>query len=130
MDCREAQEEILEMFDGSPSAEVHAHLAGCVECAAFAKRQASLDRELAAMLEPPSLSPEFRGALRRRIRSESPGLWPEALPDILHVAGGLAATVVCAAVLPFSAGPVLGIGVVVTGASYFLILAARLVLES
>src|ERR1044072_7183148 len=107
MDCREAQEEILEMFDGAPSAEVHAHLAGCPACAAFAARQSALDRDLAAMLEPPQLSPEFRSSLRRRIRREAPKLWPEALPDIVHVTSCLAATILCAILLPFSVGPVL-----------------------
>ena len=130
MDCRQAQDEILEMFDGAASAEVHAHLAGCAECAAFAVRQTALDRELVAMLEPPALSADFRAGLRRRIRSESPKLWPEALPDIVHVASCLAATAVCAVALPFGAGPVLAIGASVTGATYVLILGARLWLDA
>jgi anti-sigma factor RsiW len=130
MDCRLAQEEILELFDGAASEEARAHLAGCAECAAFAARQAALDRELSEMFQPPELSPNFRAGLRRRIRSESPRLWPEALPDLLHVGGGLAATIVCAAVLPFGAGPVLAAGAMVTGASYVVILAARSWLEA
>jgi anti-sigma factor RsiW len=130
MECRQAQEKILEMFDGTASAEVEAHLAGCPECAAFLKRQASLDRELSVMLAPPELSADFRPALRRRMRAEAPKLWPQALPDIVHVATCLAATVLCAALLPFGAGPVLAAGVLVTAATYILILAARIWLEA
>ena len=80
--------------------------------------------------DPPALSPDFRASLRRRMRSEAPRLWPEALPDFVHVASCLLATVVCAIVLPFGAGPVLAIGVLVTAATYVLILAARLWLEA
>src|SRR4051812_45634290 len=130
MDCREAQEEILEMFDGTAAAEVHAHLAGCAECAAFAARHSALDRELAAVFDPPELSPDFRTSLRGRIRSEAPRLWPEALPDIVHVASCLVATAFCAVLLPFGAGPVLGIGALVTAGTYVLILAARLWMEA
>ena len=130
MDCRAAQEEILEMFDGAPSAGIHAHLAGCTECAAFAARQSALDRQLSAAFDPPALTPDFRASLRKRIKQEAPRLWPEALPDIVHVASCLLVTVLCAVLLPFGAGPVLGIGVLVTGATYVVILAARLWLEA
>jgi anti-sigma factor RsiW len=131
MDCRQAQEEILEMFDGSPAAEVSAHLAGCAACTAFLAQQSALDRELATMFgEAPQLSSTFRAELRGRIREESPKLWPEALPDIVHVGSCLAVTGLCAAVLPFSAGPVLAIGATVTGATYCLILATRLWLDA
>jgi anti-sigma factor RsiW len=130
MDCRQAQEEILEMFDGSRSDEVHAHLAGCPECAGFATRQTALDRQLATMLEAPELSPGFRAALRRRIGSEAPKLWPEALPDIVHVSTCLAATILCAVLLPFGAPSVLVIGALVTAATYLLILATRIWLDA
>ena len=130
MDCRQAQEEILEMFDGSPAAEVHAHLAGCAACAAFLARQTAVDRELGAIFEAPALSPGFRSALRSRIRGEVPKAWPDALPDIVHVGSCLAATVLCAALLPFGAGPVMAIGATVTGATYFLVLATRSLLDA
>jgi anti-sigma factor RsiW len=130
MDCRQAQEEILEMFDGSPAAEVHAHLAGCPACTAFLARQTALDRGLGAMFEAPALSPGFRSALRSRMREEAPKLWPEALPDIVHVGSCLTATVLCAALLPFGAGPVMAIGATLTGATYFLVLATRSLLDA
>lgn len=130
MDCRQAQEEILEMFDGATSPDLEAHLAACRECAAFLARQAALDRELSAMIEPPALSPGFRTGLRERIRRESPKIWPQALPDIVHVGSCLAATGICAVLLPFGAGPVLAAGVLVTAATYVPILAARLWLET
>jgi len=130
MECREAQERILEMFDGTSSPELEAHLASCPECAAFLARQAALDRELSVMLEPPELSPGFRQVLRGRIRQETPKLWSQALPDLVHVGACLAATGICAVALPFGAAPVLAAGVLVTAATYLPILAARLWLEA
>jgi anti-sigma factor RsiW len=130
MDCRQAQEEILEMFDGACAPEVHEHLASCRACAEFLARQSALDRELAGMLEPPALSPVFRARLRQRIRQEPARLWPEALPDIVHLASCGAATLLCAALLPFAAGPVLAVGTVVTAGSYVLVLAARIWLDA
>jgi anti-sigma factor RsiW len=129
MDCRQAKEAILEMFDGTTSPELESHLAACPECAAFLRRQATLDRELSVLLEPPALSPGFRAGLRERIQRE-PRVWPQALPDLVHVGSCLAATAVCAALLPFGAGPVLAAGVLVTAATYIPVLAARLWLET
>lgn len=130
MDCRQAQEQILEMFDGATSPELETHLAGCRECAAFLARQVALDRELSEMIEPPALSPGFRTALRERIRKESPKIWLQALPDIVHVGTCLAATGACAALLPFGPGPVVAAGVLITAATYLPMLAARIWLES
>jgi hypothetical protein len=125
MDCRQAQDEILEMFDGSPSAAVHVHLAGCAACAAFLKRQTELDRQLSHLLDAPELSAGFRSGLRRRIRRESARLWPEALPDLVHVGSCLAATAVCAVALPVGPGPVLATGALITGGTYAIALVAR-----
>lgn len=130
MDCREAQEEILEMFDRTPSPDVHDHLAACPACAAFLARQAALDRELSTALEPPALSAGFRASLRRRIADETQRMWPEWLPDAVHLGSCGVATAVCAALLPVGAGPVLGIGLTVTAGTYVLALAVRLWLDA
>src|SRR5262249_9148559 len=130
MDCRQAQEEILEMFDGSPGAQVHEHLASCPACAEFLARQSALDRELAGLLEPPALSPDFRAGLRRRIKDAPERLGPEARPAIVPLASCATAPLLCAALLPFAAGPVLAVGTVVTAGSYVLVLGARIWLDA
>ena len=130
MDCRQAQEAILEMFDGAESPDFDAHVGACRHCAAFLAGQTALDRRLSTLLAPPELSPSFRSALRERVQREEPGMWPQALPDIVHVATCLAATLLCAVLLPFGVGPVLAAGVLVTAATYLLVLAARIWLEA
>src|ERR1044072_9188518 len=125
MDCHQAQEAILEMLDGGPAIEIREHLATCPGCSAFAARQSALDRELGELIQAPALSREFRAGLRKRIQQEPSRLWTDALPDLLHFGTCAAATLLCAAVLPVAAGPVLGVGALVTGSSYVLILATR-----
>ena len=125
MDCERAREEILEMFDGEGSVDVGAHLASCKACAEFAARQWALDRELGELFETPALSPGFRATLRQRIRKEVPRQWPEALPDLVHLTTCGAATLVCAAALPIDAGAVVGVGAVITVATYLLTLMLR-----
>jgi hypothetical protein len=123
MDCKEAQERIL---DGLEAAS---HLAGCGACREFEAVQRTLDHRLAAALPAPVLSPEFRSALRRRIRREPHRLWPDSLPDLIHLGSCGAATVFCAVMLPFSAMSTLGIGAVVTAVTYLLQAVSRSLLE-
>jgi hypothetical protein len=129
MDCHQAQEAILEMFDGTP-ADVDAHVAGCPECAAFLARQSALDRDLSGLLQSPPLRPNFREGLRARIRREPSRLRPHWLPDAVHLGSCAVATVACALLLPFGAGPVLAGGAAVTLASYVLILTMRIAIEN
>jgi anti-sigma factor RsiW len=128
MDCQDARAEMLQSFDDdSPEkaqVELHAHLAGCAECGRFAARQAALDARLTAMFTAPSLSSGFRAGLQRRIRRESMPLSP-ALPDVVHFATCGAATIVCAAVLPFDAAMILGVGAAATSLTYLLMAAVR-----
>src|SRR4051794_12797788 len=130
MDCREAQDAILEMFDGTPQEDTAAHLAACPACAAFLARHSALDRELAGTLQAPELSSRFRSGLRERIRREPSRLLPEWLPDAVHLGSCAVATVLCAILLPVAAAPVLGVGAVVTAATYVLVLVTRIGIEN
>ena len=123
MDCEEAQERIL---DGLEAAS---HLAGCGGCREFALVQRALDRRLATALPVPVLGPEFRSALRKRIQREPYRLWPDSLPDLIHLGSCGAATVFCAVMLPFSAMSTLGIGAAVTAVTYVLQVVSRSLLE-
>jgi hypothetical protein len=134
MDCRQAQDELLELLDERPSVNIpermNAHLAVCPGCTAFVARQRALDARFGAILTPPELSASFRATVKKRIRRESPRIWPDALPDIVHFASCAAATVVCAALLPFAAAPVLAAGGTATVITYLLITAARIWFEA
>ena len=125
MDCEQAREAILEMFDGDAPAGHAEHIAGCASCAAFLAKQATLDRELAQLFPAPALSPAFRANLQRRMREETTRQRPEVLPDLVHVLTCAIATGICAALLPFDARVVVGIGTLATASTYVLELMVR-----
>ena len=131
MDCRKAQEGILESLAGGDvvPAGIDAHVAACPDCAAFAAKQKALDMRLTIALKPTESSPAFRGILRNRIRRETKRLWPDWLPDLVHFASCGFATLLCALLLPFGTPPVLGIGAAVTGVTYLLMTAVRISFE-
>ena len=78
----------------------------------------------------PRLSANFRSTLKSRIRPESPSIWPDALPDIVRFGSCAAATLLCALLLPCSAGPVVAVGGTATAITYVLFTAARIWLEA
>ena len=133
MNCQQAQELILDAFEVQLSAEeqrkMESHVAACVNCSSFAQTQKTLERRLEAAIRAPELSPAFRSGLRQRIRSEPLTVWPDSMPDIVHLASCGAVTVACAALLPFPAVSVLAIGVVSTGVTYLFQSAVRGLLE-
>ena len=127
MDCREAQEHILESLS-APGLE--AHVATCEGCRAFSETQLSLDRQLSAILSAPPLSPAFRASLKNKIRHEPLTVWPDWLPDIAHLAGCAAATALSLAVLPFPKASVITASLAFTLVTYAAQAVARTSLES
>lgn len=133
MDCRKAQEAILESFDDAGGAEarreIHAHLADCPACAEFAARQKTVDARLGRLLTAPEMSPGFRKTLRKRIRREETRLWTDSLPDKVHFASCGLATVLCAIFMPFDAAAVLISGTAATVVTYILLAEVRCFFE-
>lgn len=124
MDCREAQEQILEsLADTRPRANAHdlaAHLAGCDACRNFSATQFTLDLQLTAAITVPPLSAAFRTSLAKRLRRKPSTVWLEFLPDVAHVVGCVCATALCLLMLPFAAGPVMLAGLAFTVVTYFV----------
>ena len=114
MDCQLVQDEILEGFNEARPADVQAaveaHLAGCVACAAFARKQRVLDRQLATVLATPRLAAHVRAAIRERVHRERREFWSDLLPDAVHFASCAVVTMIALVLLPLSAPVVLGIG--------------------
>ncbi len=114
MNCQQVQDEIFEAFNDARSADVQAavdaHLGACVACAAFARKQQVLDRQLANVLVPPQLSAHFRAAVRERARHQRRQVWSDLLPDAVHFASCGVVTMIALVLLPLSAPVVLGIG--------------------
>jgi anti-sigma factor RsiW len=134
MECRNVEEAILASLESAGAAnsqrEIDAHLAGCPACTAFAARQKSVDARLGKVLAPPEMSPEFRLALRKRIRREAMQLWADSLPDKVHFLSCGFATVLCAIVMPFNPAAVLSTGAAATLVTYILMTAVRNFFES
>ena len=132
MDCRTAQELILECLDddeGAWPAETRAHLAGCQACAAFLAMHASLDARLSRTFVTPQLSPGFRAALHTRIAAERTPWLRDALPDIFHFVGWGAATAGCVRFLSLDPGLVFVAGALTALSTYVLLTLVRATLE-
>jgi len=118
MDCERAQDEILEACDTARPAEVQAavaaHVADCADCAAFARKQRTLDRQLTSMLVSLQLTPRVRAAVRERVRGERQLFWSDLLPDLVHFASCGIVMVIGLVWLPISAPVVLSLGAIGT----------------
>ena len=125
MDCRTAQQEILERLTRDTSAELDAHVAGCPTCAAFSAAQTELDRRLSRMLTPPDLSRQFRPALRRRMRSDTTRWLLDTVPDLFHFIGWAVITTACATLVPLDPGVVAATGAAAALLTYVLFAAVR-----
>ena len=126
MTCREIEELMLDDLD----APVGAHLAGCARCREFLETQRAIDRSLAAQITAPALSAGFDRSLRRRLAAERRrALW-DYLPDVLHLGGGLAGSLVCAWLLPEQAKAVLAMGAGFTVSGYLILVLMRTAIEN
>jgi predicted anti-sigma-YlaC factor YlaD len=130
MDCRLAQEQILECLDAAVwPVEVRAHVSQCEACAAFLRVQTSVDRRLTTALAAPRLSTAFRPALRRKMIAERPSWLRDTLPDILHFTGWSVATAAGAVLLTIDPAFVLVAGASAALSSYVLLTLIRSSLE-
>lgn len=134
MTCHEAEELLLESFDEPLVLVVRraldAHVAGCRACSAFAAQLRAVDAELAAVLTPPAVPASLAPAIRTRVRRERITALGESLPDIIHLAGCGAATVVSAALLPFDAPITIAAGLGFTCVTYVFMAVVRWSLEA
>ena len=125
MICAEAEELILESFDAPLDANsesaLDGHLVHCMACRELQRTQRELDQSLAGFHTAPALSPEFDAGLRRMVAVERRRAVLEYLPDLLHVGGGVATSLLCAWLLPFSRDAVLAIGAASTLSTYLLL---------
>ena len=134
MDCREAQEQILESLTeprlGGNSAELDRHMARCDNCGRFFETQRHLDLQLSLAISARPLNPRFRKSVMQQARREPYSIWHELLPDKAHLAGCVCATALSIWILPFSAGSIFLAGLVFTLATYFIQSALRGALET
>jgi hypothetical protein len=89
-----------------------------------------VDAELAAVLAPPAVPASLAPGIRTRVRRERIAALAENLPDIIHLAGCGAATVVSAALLPFDARITIAAGLGFTCVTYVFMAVVRWSIES
>ena len=134
MTCHEAEELLLESFDEPLVLVVRraldAHVAGCRACSAFAAQLRAVDAQLAAVMTPPAVPASLAPGIRTRVRRERIAALAENLPDIIHLAGCGAATVVSAALLPFDAPITIAAGLGFTCVTYVFMAVVRWSIES
>jgi hypothetical protein len=134
MDCREAQDQILESLarqrPGENSAGIGHHLGKCDNCRRFLETQRRLDSQLDLAILAPPLNPQFRKSVMKKIGREPYSIWHEFLPDTAHLAGCACATALSTWILPFSAGSIFLAGLVFTLTTYFAQSALRGALET
>jgi len=124
MDCRDAQQKLLESFESTLPAdgkrELERHLAACPNCAEFGELLNKIDVHFKEEIIAPRLSPGFRAALQARIDRQPHRLWTHWLPDAAYLAGSGAALLCCVLLLPFSASSVVWVGTVIAAVGYSL----------
>ncbi len=129
MNCRDAQERILESFDAKLRAAefrdedksgLAKHLAGCQECTRFAALQSQLDLQLQEQITSPLLSPHFRAAVLAKAAGQEHDLSADWLPDAAYFASSAAGLALSVVLLPFAASTILMTGALVVGGAYLL----------
>jgi anti-sigma factor RsiW len=133
MTCAQAEEHLLEAVDGKLPAgvqrEMERHVASCTACTAFAARLHAVDAQLVAALPPLTAPASIAVAVRRQMRKDRSATLGDSLPDLIHLAGCAAATLVSAALLPVEASITLAAGASFTCFTYVVMAVVRWSLE-
>jgi len=131
--CREAEELILESIDApldrAGRLALDHHMAECGACQRFQQTQLALDVSLTSHFAATTLGVDFEQALRQRVAAERRRVLWEYVPDLLHLGGGLAGSLACAWLLPFSSGMVIASGIGFTLVAYFFQVLLRSAIE-
>lgn len=114
--CKSAQEAILDAT--ALDEELAAHIAGCEDCQRFSALQLALDERLSRAYAAPALKPEFRAAIRERIRVEDRKRSWDLWPALIAPGVGVAITGLCVLSMPDLSGFTLMVGLGLSTASY------------
>ena len=132
--CLEAEEHLLEAEDGGLPVDVRRtldhHLASCVRCTDFAARLRAVAAQLATALRPTPPPASIAMTVRARVRRERRAAARESLPDLIHLAGCTATTLLSAALLPIEASITIAAGIGFTCVTYVGMAVMRWSIES
>jgi anti-sigma factor RsiW len=134
MTCAQAEEHLLESLDEPLPAVVQRavdrHLASCAACATFANQLRAVDAQLGAALPPMAAPESIPAGVHRQVRKDRAARLAENMPDVIHLAGCAAATLVSAALLPVEAAITLAAGAAFTCITYVGMAVMRWSLEA
>jgi anti-sigma factor RsiW len=134
MNCAQAEEYLLESMDeplhGDMRRALDRHVSTCASCATFAARLRAVDAQLVAALPPIAAPESIATGVRRQQRRDRASALTDSLPDVIHLAGCGAATIVSAALLPVEASVTLAAGVAFTCFTYVVMAVVRWSLEA
>ena len=134
MTCAQAEEHLLESIDEPLAADVRRavdrHVSSCASCATFAAQLRAVDAQLVAALPPMAAPESIAMGVRRQQRRDRASTLTDSLPDVIHLAGCGAATILSAALLPVEAPVTLAAGVAFTCFTYVVMAVVRWSLEA
>jgi anti-sigma factor RsiW len=133
MTCAQAEQHLLESIDEPLPADVQRaldrHVASCAACAAFAAQLRAVDAQLLAALPPLTAPESIVMGVHRQVRKDRAATVADSLPDIIHLAGCAAATLVSAVLLPVETSITLAAGATFTCFTYVVMAVVRWSLE-
>jgi len=138
MNCDQAEELLFESYDAElkfraanvDTDTLQSHLATCDACSALAAQLRVVEARLAAALPPIVAPASIAAGVRRQQRQEREATRRESLPDIIHLAGCSAATVLSALFLPLQTSLTVAVGITFTGLTYMVMTLMRSSLEA
>ena len=134
MTCAQAEDHLLESIDEPFAADVRRavdrHVSSCNSCATFAAQLRAVDARLVAALPPIAAPESIAMGVRRQQRRDRASTLTDSLPDVIHLAGCGAATILSAALLPVEASVTLAAGVAFTCFTYVVMAVVRWSLEA
>jgi anti-sigma factor RsiW len=134
MTCAQAEEYLLEAIDEPLAAGVqHAmdrHLASCAACTTFAARLREVDTQLVAALPPLTAPESIAAGVHRQVARDRVSTLTDSLPDVIHLAGCITATLVSVVVFPVEASTTLAAGAAFTCFTYVGLAVMRWSIES
>jgi anti-sigma factor RsiW len=138
MNCDQAEELLFESYDVElkfraadvSSETLQRHLATCDACSELAAQLRVVDARLSAVLRPITAPASIAAGVRRHQRQERQARVRESLPDIIHLAGCGAATLLSALLLPVEISLTISVGITFTGLTYMALALMRSSLDA
>jgi hypothetical protein len=134
MTCAQAEGHLLDSIDEPLAAAeqraVDLHLSSCDGCREFAAQLHAVDAQLSLALPPVTAPASIADAVHRQQRDDKRAALRDSLPDVIHLTGCAAATILSAAFLPVEAPVTVAAGIAFTCFTYLVMAIVRSSLDA